>query len=108
MITARFFYAGKECAECTVTGHADYAEEGSDIVCASVTAAVQTVANLLTEIYKLPVTVDTDDETGTISIRQIAFDFPGNIHKLLEGLKLELQLLSDAYPAHIQLIDMEV
>ena len=32
-----------------VTGHAGYAESGSDIVCAGVTTAVQLVANGITE-----------------------------------------------------------
>ncbi|MGN1404200.1 MAG: ribosomal-processing cysteine protease Prp [Ruminococcus sp.] len=108
MTIARFYYAGAQCMGCAVQGHSGYAEAGSDIVCAAVTTAVQTVANLLTEIYRLPVTAEEDEETATVTIRLTEPEDSGNAQKLLEGLWLELQLLADAYPAHIQLIHMEV
>ncbi len=108
MTTARFFYAGEQCTGCVVQGHSGFAEEGSDIVCAAVTTAVQTVANLMTEVYRLSVIAEEDAETAAVTIRLTDFEQDENAQKLFEGLRLELQLLADAYPAHIQLIHMEV
>jgi len=45
-------------------GHADYAESSADIVCASVSSAVQTVANLMTEIYHLPILAEEKPKNG--------------------------------------------
>lgn len=50
MITAVFACAADAVAAVTVSGHAGYAPAGEDIVCASVSSAVQLTANALTEI----------------------------------------------------------
>lgn len=110
MTTIRFYDAGTptHCTGCVISGHSGYAEAGSDIVCAAVTTAVQTVANLMTEIYRLPIEVDTDSETASIILRLVTSDFLPDAQKLFDGLRMELQLLSDAYPAYIQLTQTEV
>lgn len=110
MTTIRFYDAGtpKHCTGCVISGHSGYAEADGDIVCAAVTTAVQTVANLMTEIYRLPVEVDTDSETASIILRLVTSDFLPDAQKLFDGLRMELQLLSDAYPAYIQLTQTEV
>ena len=87
MISARFFLAGEQYTGCEITGHADYSEEGTDVICAYVSAAVQTVANLMTEIFRLPVSA---------------------AHRLFAGLALQLGELSKAFPANIQVTHMEV
>ena len=108
MTTARFYYAGEQCTGCSVQEHSGYAEEGADIVCAAITTAVQTVANLMTEIYCLPVAADADAETATITLRLTEAVHSEDAQKLFAGLRLSLQLIADAHPAHIQLIHMEV
>lgn len=108
MISARFFYAGEHCTGCSVEGHAGYAEEGADIVCASVSSAVQTVANLMTEIYHLPVSAEETEKTAAIVLRLDKPDVSGNADRLFAGLELQFQLLAEAYPAYIQLKHMEV
>lgn len=108
MISARFFYAGEHCTGCSVAGHAGYAEEGADIVCASVSSAVQTVANLMTEIYHLPVSAEEEEKTAAIVLRLDKPDDSGNADRLFAGLELQFQLLAEAYPRYIQLKHMEV
>ena len=39
MISARFFLAGEQYTGCEITGHADYSEEGTDVICAYVSVA---------------------------------------------------------------------
>ena len=70
MISARFFLAGEQYTGCEITGHADYSEEGTDVICAYVSAAVQTVANLMTEIFRLPVSAEETEEPARVSLRQ--------------------------------------
>lgn len=108
MISAHFFYAGECCTGCSIKGHADYAEAGADIVCASVSSAVQTIANLMTEIYHLPVSAEENEETATILLRLTEPDASGAAERLFAGLELQMQLLAEAYPANIQLKHMEV
>ena len=100
MISARFFLAGEQYTGCEITGHADYSEEGTDVICAYVSAAVQTVANLMTEIFRLPVSAEETEEP--------ARDDSGNAHRLFAGLALQLGELSKAFPANIQVTHMEV
>ena len=76
MISARFFLAGEQYTGCEISGHADYSEEGTDVICAYVSATVQTVANLMTEIFRLPrfgggtgrtgIGFDTAERTGSV------------------------------------------
>lgn len=108
MISAQFFYAGTCCTGCTVTGHAEYAEVGSDVVCAYATSAVQTIANLMTEIYQLPVSAEQDEDSATIVIRLTDQDASGNAARLFAGLELQLGELEKAFPACIHLEHMEV
>ena len=50
MITAEFFLRGERFLGVSVRGHAGYAAYGHDVVCASVTSAVELVANGITEM----------------------------------------------------------
>lgn len=108
MIIAQFFYAKGHCTGCTVMGHADYAESSADIVCASVSSAVQTVANLMTEIYHLPILAEENQKTATIVIRLEKSDDSENADRLFAGLEMQFQLLEKTYPKYIQLKHMEV
>ena len=90
MISARFFLAGEQYTGCEITGHADYSEEGTDVICAYVSAAVQT------------------EEPARVSLRLSGKDDSGNAHRLFAGLALQLGELSKAFPANIQVTHMEV
>ncbi len=108
MITARFFYAGDHCTGCTVSDHAGFAQAGPDIVCACVSSAVQTVANLMTEVYHLPIAVQAHEDTAEVVLRLTGTDTTGDAHRLFTGLELQMQLLQEAYPKYIRLKHMEV
>ena len=51
MITAQFQKSGQKFKAFSIEGHAGYADAGRDIVCASVTSAVQLTANAITEQF---------------------------------------------------------
>ena len=65
----------------TVSGHAGYAEEGEDIVCAAVSALVINTANSLERFTGENISVDENGKKGSIEIRFNAV--PGKEGKLL-------------------------
>ncbi|MBQ9067118.1 MAG: ribosomal-processing cysteine protease Prp [Clostridia bacterium] len=79
------------------SGHSDYAEEGSDIVCAAVSSAAYLTANTLTEVLGL--SPDLSVEDGHMEVR-----FPDAVpaaQASLKGLELHVQALSGQYPDDI-------
>ena len=50
-------------------GHTGYAESGSDIVCAAVSALTQATLNGLKEVLGAPVMFDIDDRTASLEAR---------------------------------------
>ncbi|MBQ3393487.1 MAG: ribosomal-processing cysteine protease Prp [Lachnospiraceae bacterium] len=50
-----------------VSGHAGYAEEGEDIVCAGISAIVINTINCLEDLLHEPIGYEYDEESGDIS-----------------------------------------
>lgn len=88
----------------TVSGHSGYADSGSDIVCAAVSAMVMLVCNVLTEKDKDGVIVSSDSESGTVSLKLKKGKQTELSRILIEGLKDELIALSDDYPENIKVL----
>ena len=78
------------------------------MICAYVSATVQTVANLMTEIFRLPVSAAEQEEPALVSIQLKDPDPAGNVQRLFAGLELQLGELSKVFPANIQVTHMEV
>ena len=72
-------YRGLKCS-----GHAGYARQGSDIVCAALSVLVINTLNSLEELCRIAIKPDTDEESGFI-----ACDFP-------EGMDEKAVLLLDS------------
>ena len=77
-------------------GHAGYAEEGEDIVCAGISALVINTINSLGVYTKEKFSTDSDEETGMISLR---FDRPADhdADLLMKSLVLGLQGIQNTY-----------
>lgn len=105
MINAEFYLKDEVLVGFSVKGHAGYADFGLDIVCASVTSAVELTANAITEILKVSATVEVFENEIRLSLPDCnnsnAIDF-------LKALRLHLELLSQDYNDHIRLTDLEV
>ena len=104
MISVRFFQRQGKLSGVTVSGHAGYGEYGRDIVCASVTSAVQLTANGITEILKIP--CDVRMEANRISLTLDRQD--GEAVHFLQALQLHLTVLSEDYPNTITILVSEV
>lgn len=104
MITFEVYMHESVCAGFQCSGHAGFAEFGQDIVCASVTSAIQLTINGLTEVLKLKAKVEVLENSILCTISK-----PSNEGiALLDALALHMRLLSEDYPKHIEIIILEV
>lgn len=105
MIRIQFFWHKKKLCGCKISGHAGFADSGNDIVCASVSSAVQLTANTLTEVFHINADVIACENSVSI---KLPVDFAPEGVKILEGLKLHFDLLKDDYPEFIKINNTEV
>lgn len=105
MIRAEFL-AGRHGLEgFRISGHAGYANAGEDIVCASVTSAVQMTANTITEIFGVAAELKVLENVIECKLPQST---SLQARKLLEGLKLHLEILAEDYEETIDVKVLEV
>ena len=105
MIHADFVKTGDLLTGFCLTGHAGYDDYGHDIVCASVTSAVQMAANGITEVLKLGAQVDVGENEIKMTLDR-ADAKKGQA--FLQALLLHLNLLSEDYEGTIQVNLSEV
>lgn len=89
----------------SLSGHAGYADAGQDIVCASVTSAVQLTANAITEQFAEAAEV-------TVQENRISLCLESNAKKetflLMQAFLEHLTILSEEFEDTIQIIISEV
>ncbi len=89
-----------------ISGHSNFAENGSDIVCAAISSAAYMVANTITEIMNVESEVLVDD-SGKMSLEIKKEDF--SICKdILLGFKFHMLSLEEQYPENIAVNYVEV
>ena len=88
-------------------GHAGYAEHGKDIICASASILVYTVAQMMTDLYvdgkmvERPV-IKLDDGDAVIRVKPNAWGMVEAGYALLMA-QTGFELLQSNYPVHLQL-----
>lgn len=98
MVRAEFFKDDKGCLTgFSVRGHADCGVAGDDVVCASVSSAVQFACNLITECFKAEASVTAVGETVNLLITE-AGSKRNEVMAVVEALKLHLELIGEEYP----------
>ena len=105
MIAACFTRIDDRLSAFSLSGHAGFAQAGKDVVCASVTSAVQLTANTITEILAVKADVKVFENEICLALPEQCC---AAAHQLLEGLLLHLNLLSEDYPGTIRLTVSEV
>lgn len=105
MITAEF-YCKQQCfTGFSIRGHAGFSEYGTDVICAAVTSAVELTANGITEILKLPASVDSLENEVRLSLPE---EEALAAAAFLQALRLHLELLQQDYSEYLRIIDLEV
>ena len=90
----------------TASGHTGYAEAGSDIVCAAISALTQTTLNGLKNVLKAPVMFEQDDDNAFLEARLTPEATEEQIERaqiLLETLYQGLQSIEAGYPRNIRI-----
>ncbi|MBQ9940878.1 MAG: ribosomal-processing cysteine protease Prp [Clostridia bacterium] len=87
----------------SVSGHADYADHGKDIVCAAVSAMSSLVVNTLEEIFVYGGTLNVGKSGKLVYfLPDINPDEQKNGNMILDGFRLQLEEYSRTYPKNIK------
>lgn len=84
----------------TIQGHAGFAPHGQDIVCAAVSALVQTFCASVEELTADPIKADFSPGEAVIQYGNLS-----DSAKLLEdSLFVGLKMIADNYPDHVRVL----
>ncbi len=108
MTRCEFFREGDRITGFSVSGHSGYAEAGSDIVCAAVSAVVTMAEATINDVLGAKAKVRVKDEQARISLTLPAScDEEESVQAVLTGMMLTLCGMRDDYPDYIEVV-MEV
>ena len=82
-----------------ISGHSGYAEEESDIVCASISSCAYMVANTATDIVGVKADIEVEDGYMSFSV---GFSESEKIKDLLSGFEMHVKALAEEYKAYIR------
>ena len=94
----------------SIKGHSGYAEEGSDIVCAGISALVITTENALCQLLKLS-PIERGGEDGFIEVLLPERMTEAQMHDaqlLMNTLHIGLENIAQAYPDYVRLTTRRV
>ena len=91
----------------SVSGHSGYAEEGSDIVCAAVSSAVQFAECTINDVLgnHANVKMNQDEPRVTLTL-PAACDDEDAVQAVLTGFMLTMCSLRDDYPDYIEVLEV--
>ena len=107
MTTVTFHSADNRIDGFVVEGHSGYAEAGTDIVCAAVSAAVGLAECTINEVLGLGAPVKASEKNARISLKLPAKLDGANEHtcqNLLAGLLVYLQAMGEEYPENLTIL----
>lgn len=89
-----------------ITGHADFAEHGKDIVCAAVSGISIGMVNAIETMFGVQMHAD-DDGDGKLDCRIPAgLDDPDKVAKirlLMEAMVVSLKNVADEFPSYVRM-----
>lgn len=88
-----------------ITGHANFASEGSDIVCSAVSSAAYMAANTITEIKKIKANIKVSEGFMSLKITNKDAEAAADI---LQGFKLHIVQLEKQYENYVKVKYSEV
>ena len=106
MIRIAFFSSGERLTGYHITGHSDYAEAGSDIVCAAVSSAAYMTANTVTEVLGLSPQLEVDDGDMLLIFRTKSD--ADKAADMMNGFRLHIEGLHAQYPDNLKVTITEV
>ena len=107
MTKIEFFTEDERITGFSVSGHSGYAEAGSDIVCAAVSAVVSMAEATINDVCgaKAKVRVKEADARITLTL-PASCDEEESVQAVLAGMMLTLCSLRDDYPDYIEVLEV--
>ena len=91
----------------SVSGHSGYAEAGSDIVCAAISAVVTMAEATINEVCGAKAKVRVKDEQARVTLMLPAVcDEEETVQAVLAGMMLTLCSMRDDYPDYIEVLEV--
>ena len=107
MIKVEIFNQNGRINGFAVSGHSGYAEAGSDIVCAAISAAVAMAETTINDVCggKAKVRVKEEDARITLTL-PTSCDEEESVQAVLAGMMLTLCSMRDDYPDYIEVLEV--
>ena len=107
MTKCEFFRDGARITGFSISGHSGYAEAGSDIVCAAVSAAVAMAECTINDVCGAKAKVRVKDEPARITLTlPTVCEEEEAIQAVLAGMMLYLLSLRDDYSDYIEVLEV--
>ena len=107
MTRCEFFTEDDRITGFSVSGHSGYAEAGSDIVCAAISAVVTMAEATINDVCGAKAKVRVKDEQARITLTLPAScEEEDAIQSVLAGLMLYLISLRDEYSDYIEVLEV--
>ena len=107
MTKCEFFTQDDRITGFSVSGHSGYAEAGSDIVCAAVSAVVSMAEATINDVCgaKAKVRVKHEDARITLTL-PASCDEEESVQAVLAGMMITLLSLAEEYPENIEVLEV--
>ena len=107
MTRCEFYTENDRITGFSVSGHSGYAESGSDIVCAAISAVVTMAEATINEVCgaKAKVRVKEEDARVTLTL-PASCDEEDTVQAVLAGMMLTLCSMRDDYPDYIEVLEV--
>jgi uncharacterized protein YsxB (DUF464 family) len=107
MTRCEFFTEEDRITGFSISGHSGYAEAGSDIVCAAISAVVTMAEATINDVCGAKAKVRVKDEDTRITLTLPAScDEEESVQAVLAGMMLTLIGLRDDYPDYIEVLEV--
>ena len=107
MTRCEFFTEGDRITGFSVSGHSGYAESGSDIVCAAISAVVTMAEATINEVCGAKAKVRVKDEQARVTLTlPTSCDEEDTVQAVLAGMMLTLCSMRDDYPDYIEVLEV--
>ena len=107
MTRCEFFTENDRITGFSISGHSGYAEAGSDIVCAAISAVVAMAECTINDVCGARAKVRVKSETARITLTLPAScDEEESVQAVLAGMMLYLCSLRDEYPDYIEVLEV--
>ena len=107
MTRCEFFTEDDRITGFSVSGHSGYAEAGSDIVCAAISAVVAMAEATINDVCGAKAKVRVKDEQARITLTlPTSCDEEEAVQAVLSGMMLTLLSLREDYPDYIEVLEV--